>query len=177
MVTERRTSARAKTATRQAKPATATRATRVATAANSRKKVNPLLIGGIAGGAILILGIVLAFAISGGRKGTQKGEEKSGSTASKSPAGPKVDPKLHKSGVAKCEQGLGRVRAAEPRIERRRTMNPAELESLRKELEEARRLLIEGMAEIEKSGAKEHTNEYQNAIAACRNYLKELSGK
>lgn len=174
MATERRPSAKVKPGTKATSRVQATgRATRVSASPAPRSGVNPLLIGGIAGGAILVIVIaVVAFGNSNRKK-----EETRTSSASKTPAGPKVDSKLHQSGVAKCEKGLSLVEAAEPRIARRRSMNKTELDQLKKELQDAQKMLLEGMGEIERSGAKETVNRYQNAIAACRSYLKELSGE
>ena len=178
MALERRPTARSKapSTNRTAKPATSVRMGRVAASANARRKVSPLLIGGIAGG-VVILGLVIALLATSGGKKDEKKEEKAGPTASKSGGGPKVDEKLRSAGVAKCEQGLKKLRALEGRIERRRSMSPSDLEQLGREIRDADKLLNEGLTEIENSNAKEHVNEYMNARSSCRSLLKEFSGK
>jgi len=129
----------------------------------------------VAGGGILLLGGLALVVLAFGRKESKK-EERGGPNGSHASKGPRVDPKLHGSGLAKCGKGLEMFKATKPRIERRRSMSPSELDQLKRDLESARNTLLEGMQEIERSGAKEEMNEFQNAQNLCRKYLMELSG-
>lgn len=168
MATVRRSSqgSRSKTTARSARTA------RLAAAAVRPDRRLPFLIGGAVAGVLLLIVVVAVLASGSGKKEERRKES---ATSPKEDSGPRTNPELHQSGLQKCEAGLRLLQAAEPRIARRKSMSDREVDDLVADLERAGRLLQEGMQDIENSGIKEHVNQYMNAKAGVRSYLKELA--
>lgn len=144
---------------------------------SSKKNNLPLILGG-AGGGLVVLILIIAVAASGGSKAEDKKEEKSTkSSGSSGPTGPKVDENLLKQGMHKCNQGLAKFQSLKSRIDQRKSMSDAERAALRKDIEDAKHQLMDGMKDIETSNGKENVSQYGMAIKEASSALKELSAQ
>jgi len=95
-------------------------------------------------------------------------------TASMAAKKPVTSPQLHESGLQKCDEGLKLLLAAQTRIEARKHSGEEELRRLRLDLEEADRLLGEGLHEIDESKILGEVTRYTNAKSTVRKLLMEL---
>ncbi len=136
------------------------------------KNNTPLLIGG-AVGAVVLLGLV-GFAMSGG------GEKKRTSAPAEKITAPKgvVDVSaLGRDGTRMCDEGLRIIKGSEGLMSKQ-TLSPSEKGKLKGDLQEAKKLIMDGMAKLseanEKSGQTYDTSQYGSAAKLARMKLGEL---